>query len=155
MNGTDWPSPATNLSLVEQNINKILAATGVDVPSLSAGRLRNGKMVTFCETVKDEEDLDRIVDYLELKSHDGFIDIDDEAYKERIYELLGMTYKTPPPIVIEKVEVIRHTIGPGESYTKGIILQIDELPRTNANVVAIRAELIKEMDTTGSVQRET
>ncbi|GJS71216.1 mediator of RNA polymerase II transcription subunit 33A-like protein [Tanacetum coccineum] len=37
MNGTDWPSPATNLSMVEQNINKILAATGVDVPSLSAG----------------------------------------------------------------------------------------------------------------------
>ncbi|CAI9288624.1 unnamed protein product [Lactuca saligna] len=35
MNGTDWPSPATNLSMVEQNINKILAATGVDVPSLS------------------------------------------------------------------------------------------------------------------------
>ena len=37
MNGTDWPSPATNLSMVEQNINKILAATGVDVPCLSAG----------------------------------------------------------------------------------------------------------------------
>ncbi|KAI3526782.1 hypothetical protein L1887_06045 [Cichorium endivia] len=37
MNGTDWPSPATNLSMVEQNINKILAATGVDVPSLSVG----------------------------------------------------------------------------------------------------------------------
>ncbi|KAL4588205.1 hypothetical protein LXL04_001087 [Taraxacum kok-saghyz] len=37
MNGTDWPSPATNLSMVEQNINKILAATGVDVPSLSPG----------------------------------------------------------------------------------------------------------------------
>ncbi|KAL8260330.1 hypothetical protein R6Q59_028283 [Mikania micrantha] len=37
MNGTDWPSPAANLSMVEQNINKILAATGVDVPSLFAG----------------------------------------------------------------------------------------------------------------------
>ncbi|CAL5186324.1 unnamed protein product [Lathyrus oleraceus] len=35
MNGTDWPSPAANLSLVEQQIKKILAATGVDVPSLS------------------------------------------------------------------------------------------------------------------------
>ncbi|KAF1881036.1 hypothetical protein Lal_00023067 [Lupinus albus] len=34
MNGTDWPSPAANLSLVEQQIKKILAATGVDVPSL-------------------------------------------------------------------------------------------------------------------------
>nr|GEX01880.1 hypothetical protein [Tanacetum cinerariifolium] len=35
----------------------------------------------FSRTVKDEEDLDGIIDYLELKSHDGFIDIDDEAYK--------------------------------------------------------------------------
>ncbi|KAM1001533.1 hypothetical protein TB2_007906 [Malus domestica] len=37
MNGTDWPSPAANLSLVEQQIKKILAATGVDVPSLTVG----------------------------------------------------------------------------------------------------------------------
>lgn len=35
MNGTDWPSPA-NLSTVEQQIKKILAATGVDVPSHGA-----------------------------------------------------------------------------------------------------------------------
>lgn len=37
MNGTDWPSPAANLSMVEQQIKKVLAATGVDVPSLAAG----------------------------------------------------------------------------------------------------------------------
>ncbi|XP_057965190.1 mediator of RNA polymerase II transcription subunit 33A-like [Malania oleifera] len=37
MNGTDWPSPAANLSLVEQQMKKILAATGVDVPSLASG----------------------------------------------------------------------------------------------------------------------
>ncbi|KAK6940856.1 hypothetical protein RJ641_030387 [Dillenia turbinata] len=35
MNGTDWPSPAANLSNVEQQIKKILAATGVEVPSLA------------------------------------------------------------------------------------------------------------------------
>ncbi|KAE8666913.1 Mediator of RNA polymerase II transcription subunit 33A [Hibiscus syriacus] len=34
MNGTDWPSPLANLSIVEQQIKKIIAATGVDVPSL-------------------------------------------------------------------------------------------------------------------------
>ena len=39
MNGTDWPSPAANLSMVEQQIKKILAETGVDVPSLAAGTL--------------------------------------------------------------------------------------------------------------------
>ncbi|KAE9460513.1 hypothetical protein C3L33_07516, partial [Rhododendron williamsianum] len=37
MNGTDWPSPAANLEIVEQKIKKILAGTGVDVPSLAAG----------------------------------------------------------------------------------------------------------------------
>ncbi|XP_031101490.1 mediator of RNA polymerase II transcription subunit 33A-like [Ipomoea triloba] len=37
MNGTDWPSPAANLALVEQQIKKILAATGVNVPSLAVG----------------------------------------------------------------------------------------------------------------------
>ncbi|XP_050216500.1 mediator of RNA polymerase II transcription subunit 33A [Mercurialis annua] len=37
MNGTDWPSPAANLSNVEEKIKKILAATGVDVPSLATG----------------------------------------------------------------------------------------------------------------------
>lgn len=37
MNGTDWPSPAANLASVEQQIEKILAATGVDVPRLPAG----------------------------------------------------------------------------------------------------------------------
>ncbi|XP_021608160.1 mediator of RNA polymerase II transcription subunit 33B isoform X2 [Manihot esculenta] len=36
MNGTDWPSPAANLATVEQQIKKILSATGVDVPSLPA-----------------------------------------------------------------------------------------------------------------------
>ncbi|KAK4492547.1 hypothetical protein RD792_003359 [Penstemon davidsonii] len=35
MNGTDWPSPAANLSMVGQQINKILAATGVNVPCLA------------------------------------------------------------------------------------------------------------------------
>ncbi|XP_010278698.1 PREDICTED: mediator of RNA polymerase II transcription subunit 33A isoform X2 [Nelumbo nucifera] len=37
MNGTDWPSPAANLSNIEEQIKRILAATGVDVPSLAAG----------------------------------------------------------------------------------------------------------------------
>ncbi|OVA20077.1 hypothetical protein BVC80_1665g39 [Macleaya cordata] len=37
MNGTDWPSPAANLSTAEEQIKRILAATGVDVPSLVAG----------------------------------------------------------------------------------------------------------------------
>ncbi|CAI0395338.1 unnamed protein product [Linum tenue] len=37
MNGSDWPSPAANLAFVEQQIKRILGATGVDVPSLAIG----------------------------------------------------------------------------------------------------------------------
>ncbi|XP_076928952.1 mediator of RNA polymerase II transcription subunit 33A-like [Bidens hawaiensis] len=37
MNGTDWPSPAANLSTVEEHIKNILAATNVNVPRLFAG----------------------------------------------------------------------------------------------------------------------
>ncbi|MED6155368.1 Mediator of RNA polymerase II transcription subunit 33A [Stylosanthes scabra] len=37
MNGTDWPSPAANLQSVEEAIKKIVAATGVHVPSLAPG----------------------------------------------------------------------------------------------------------------------
>ena len=37
MNGTDWPSPAANLSYVEDQIKKIVADTGVHVPSLVTG----------------------------------------------------------------------------------------------------------------------
>ncbi|KAK4762707.1 hypothetical protein SAY86_008475 [Trapa natans] len=37
MNGTDWPSPAANLSIVEEQIKKMIAAIGVDVPSLTTG----------------------------------------------------------------------------------------------------------------------
>ncbi|KAG5378550.1 hypothetical protein IGI04_026392 [Brassica rapa subsp. trilocularis] len=35
MNGMDWPNPAANLSNVEEFIKKILATTGVDIPSLA------------------------------------------------------------------------------------------------------------------------
>jgi hypothetical protein len=41
MNGTDWPSPAANLQNVEEQIKKILAETGVDVPSLTSGNSKN------------------------------------------------------------------------------------------------------------------
>nr|XP_043623980.1 mediator of RNA polymerase II transcription subunit 33A [Erigeron canadensis] len=37
MNGTDWPSPAANLSNVEEHIKNILADTNVNVPRLFAG----------------------------------------------------------------------------------------------------------------------
>ncbi|GJY59324.1 hypothetical protein Tco_0459216 [Tanacetum coccineum] len=109
----------------------------------------------FNGTVKDEDDLDRIADYLELKSDDGFIDIVDEAYKERMCKMLGMTYKKPSPILIEEVEVTRYTIDTGENYTKVRVVETEEIPRTSANVATVRAKLMKEMDTEASVQRET
>ncbi|KAM7258260.1 hypothetical protein ACFE04_014001 [Oxalis oulophora] len=37
MNGMDWPSPAANLSNVEEHMKRILSATGVNIPSLAPG----------------------------------------------------------------------------------------------------------------------
>lgn len=47
MNGVDWPSPATNLSNVEEYIKKILATTGVDIPSLAPGK-NSERVFFFC-----------------------------------------------------------------------------------------------------------
>nr|GEV57377.1 hypothetical protein [Tanacetum cinerariifolium] len=106
-------------------------------------------------TCKDEENLEGILDYLEPKSCDRFIDFDDEAYNERKCRLLGFVYKEPSPILIEKVEVIRYTIGPGETYTKVKVMGIDEMPRTNSYVATIRAGLIEETSTNRNTKGET
>ncbi|GKE89013.1 hypothetical protein Tco_1566488, partial [Tanacetum coccineum] len=37
----------------------------------------------FNNTSKDKDDLEGIQDYLEPRSYDGFIDLDDEAYNKR------------------------------------------------------------------------
>nr|GFC03684.1 hypothetical protein [Tanacetum cinerariifolium] len=56
----------------------------------------------FNGTREDNDDLEGILDYLKPKSYDGFIDLDDEAYKERKCRFLGYTYREPPPILIKK-----------------------------------------------------
>ncbi|GKA64283.1 hypothetical protein Tco_0763889 [Tanacetum coccineum] len=94
---------------------EVIAKTEEDCKDLE--NFGGEKIELILETVLDKLDDDTV----------------DEDYKrEWLRHLLGMTYRTPPPILIEKVEVTR--IG--------------------ANVAAIRAELIKEMDTVGSVQKE-
>ncbi|GJU50344.1 zinc knuckle CX2CX4HX4C containing protein [Tanacetum coccineum] len=69
----------------------------------------------FNNTSEDEDDSEGILDYLEPKAYEGFIDLDNEAYNKRRCKLLGMTYEEPIPILIEKVKVTRYTIGPGET----------------------------------------
>ncbi|GKB26592.1 hypothetical protein Tco_0865993 [Tanacetum coccineum] len=72
----------------------------------------------FKGTDEDDDDLEGIIDYLEPTLYDGFIDSDDEEYKERKCRLLGMPYIKPPLILIEKVNVTRYSIGLGEVYRK-------------------------------------
>ncbi|GKD67041.1 hypothetical protein Tco_1309149, partial [Tanacetum coccineum] len=107
----------------------------------------------FNGTNEEEDDLEGIIDYLEPKSYNRFIDLDDEAYNERKSKFLGISYRKPSPILIEKVEVIRYTIGTRETHKKRVI-GIDEMPRTRDNIVAIRAGLMKEManDESGQVK---
>ncbi|GJX55653.1 protein kinase-like domain, concanavalin A-like lectin/glucanase domain protein [Tanacetum coccineum] len=91
-----------------------------------------------------EDDLEGILDYLKPRSYDGFIDLDDEAYNKRRCKLLGMTYEEPNPILIEKAKVTRYIIGPGETYTKVMVLGVEKIPRTRDNVAAMRAKLMKK-----------
>ncbi|XP_069155121.1 mediator of RNA polymerase II transcription subunit 33A-like isoform X2 [Solanum lycopersicum] len=71
MNGTDWPSPAANLATVEQQVKKILADTGVDVPSLSVGGsspailpLPLAVLVSLTITYKLDRDTDRFLNLM-------------------------------------------------------------------------------------------
>ncbi|GJS24689.1 zinc knuckle CX2CX4HX4C containing protein [Tanacetum coccineum] len=50
-------------------------------------------------TSKDKDNLEGILNYLEPRSDDGFIDLDNKAYNKRKYRLLRLTYKKPPPIL--------------------------------------------------------
>ncbi|GJY33957.1 RNA-directed DNA polymerase, eukaryota, reverse transcriptase zinc-binding domain protein [Tanacetum coccineum] len=68
----------------------------------------------FKGTDKDDDYLEGITDYLKPTLYNGFIDSDDEQYKERKCGLLGMPYIKPPPILIENVKVTRYRVGPGE-----------------------------------------
>ncbi|GJY10727.1 hypothetical protein Tco_0378912 [Tanacetum coccineum] len=99
----------------------------------------------FSNTSDDKDDLEGIIDYLEPTSYDRFIDSENEAYKERSCKLLGMPYRIPPPISIERVKVTRYNIGLGKTYKKIKVLGIDEIPRTSANVATVRASIMDKI----------
>nr|GEU93129.1 hypothetical protein [Tanacetum cinerariifolium] len=99
----------------------------------------------FKGTHEDDDDLVGIIDYLEPTLYDGFINSDDEEYKERKYRLLGMLYIKPPLILIEKVKVTRYRVGPGEVYTKIKVSKVEELSRTRGNITTIRAGIKEEI----------
>ncbi|GKB51521.1 hypothetical protein Tco_0902274 [Tanacetum coccineum] len=98
----------------------------------------------FSGVSKDKDDLEGIIDYLEPTLYDGFIDLDDEAYKLRKNKLLGMPYSEPPSILKEEAEITRYNLRDGEIFTKTKILNIKGLPRIAPNIADIRAELIND-----------
>ena len=108
----------------------------------------------YKDTESDNDDLGGIIYYLELQGYDGFVDEEDEAYEQRRCKLLGIPYKKPPPIITEKFEVVRYSIGPDEQFTKIESQGKEELLRTATNVAWIREHLMKEMDERGQVLHE-
>ncbi|GJX74832.1 RNA-directed DNA polymerase, eukaryota, reverse transcriptase zinc-binding domain protein [Tanacetum coccineum] len=92
----------------------------------------------------DDDDLEGIIDYLEPTLYDGFIDSDDEEYKERKCRLLGMPYIKPPLILIEKVKVTRY-YWVQRIYTKIKFSETKELSRTRGNIANIRAGIKEEI----------
>nr|GEX84448.1 zinc knuckle CX2CX4HX4C [Tanacetum cinerariifolium] len=69
---------------------------------------------------EDDNDLEGIIDYLEPTLYDGFIDLDDEEYKER-------------------------NIGLGEVYKKIKVSGVEDLSRTMGNIATIRAGIMDEI----------
>nr|GEX94463.1 hypothetical protein [Tanacetum cinerariifolium] len=98
----------------------------------------------FKGTDEDDEDLEGIIDFLEPTLYDEFIDSGDEEYKERKCRMLEIPYIKPPPILIEKVNVTRYSIGPGEVYRKIKISRVEELSMTRGNIATIRAKIMNE-----------
>ncbi|GJZ63803.1 RNA-directed DNA polymerase, eukaryota, reverse transcriptase zinc-binding domain protein [Tanacetum coccineum] len=82
----------------------------------------------FKGTHEDDDDLEGIIDYLEPTLYDGFIDSDDEEYKERKCRLLGMPYIKPPLILIEKVTAARRELLRPTLRDRTDISQKDEKP---------------------------
>ncbi|GKE41260.1 hypothetical protein Tco_1464665 [Tanacetum coccineum] len=101
---------------------------------------------------EDEDDLDGIIDYLEPSSYNGFIGLDNEAYKKRKCKLLGITYKEPSPILIEQFKIVRYTLGLEEIYTQVKVLGVKEMPRTQDNIAALRARLMEKAAKEGDGQ---
>ncbi|GJT16163.1 hypothetical protein Tco_0874869 [Tanacetum coccineum] len=99
----------------------------------------------FKGTHEGDEDLEGIIDYLKPTLYDGFIDSDNEEFKERKCRLLEMPYIKPPPILIEEVKVTRYRVGPGEVYTKIKVSEVEELSRTRGNIATIRVGIMEEI----------
>ncbi|GKA53476.1 zinc knuckle CX2CX4HX4C containing protein [Tanacetum coccineum] len=106
----------------------------------------------FNNTSEDQVNLEGILDYLEPRSYDRFIDLDDEAYNKRMCKLLRMTYVEQTPILITKVKVTRYTIGPSETYTKVKVLGVDEILKNKDNIAEMRARLMEKIANEGNGQ---
>nr|GEU48152.1 hypothetical protein [Tanacetum cinerariifolium] len=157
------------VSLIDEHKDDDLSSEGANINIMTRSMFEHLKLANLKETnilvemadmtkkwtIEDEDDLNGITDYLEPTSYDGFIDGEDDAYKERLWNLLGMPYRRPPPIVIEKVEVTRYNIDLGETYTKTKNLGINEIPQTSTDVATIHAVLMDELRAGKSTQGAT
>ncbi|GJW66630.1 hypothetical protein Tco_0121054 [Tanacetum coccineum] len=66
---------------------------------------------SFSGVSEDKGDLEGIIDYLEPTLYDGFINPNDEAYKQRMNKFLGMPNTEPPLILKEEAEITRYNLG--------------------------------------------
>ncbi|GKB93231.1 hypothetical protein Tco_0979368, partial [Tanacetum coccineum] len=69
----------------------------------------------FSGVDRDMDDLKGIIDCLEHTLYDGFIDHNDEAYKQRRNKLLGMPYTESLSIIKEKAKITKYNLGAGEN----------------------------------------
>ncbi|GJU40761.1 zinc knuckle CX2CX4HX4C containing protein [Tanacetum coccineum] len=145
-----WCTPILR---IKEGVREVWASCNPFEDNCDGDNLLNDEIQFYWESTNDckrlevewEDDLEGIIDYLEPTSYDGFIDLDDEAYKERKFRFLGIPYIKPPLILIEKVKVTRYSVGLGEVYIKVKVSDVEELPRTRGNIATIRVENMEEI----------
>ncbi|GJZ24582.1 hypothetical protein Tco_0562041 [Tanacetum coccineum] len=131
------------LSQEKEGLRKYWASCDPHNDICDGGGLPNDVKRLYWESINDNELVD--LEWEELSFNNW----------ERKCKLLGIIYKEPPPSLIEKIEVTRYNIGPGEIYTGTKFLGIDKIPRTSTNVATVRAVIIDELGADGSIQEAT
>ena len=91
----------------------------------------------------DNEFIDELDDYLNMGHYFKPLDKNEESFKERKYQLLGIPHQKLPTFTAEKYEVVKYSFGPMEEYAAIITTDYKELARTEENVAKLYGNIFR------------
>ncbi|GJS58746.1 zinc knuckle CX2CX4HX4C containing protein [Tanacetum coccineum] len=141
-----------SISLEVGNEKVVFKIKKITTPVESACAIRNEVSIPDDDLMKIDHDFICLGITGGIEYRWNMIDQGEPWDVDKLKKLSNMVKSSFIPL---KWKVHWYTIGPGESYTKVRILEIDEIPGSNTNVIIVRAGQMEEMDIDGSVQKET